>query len=118
MFQKTGCYLVILLFCVVTAYAEMPKEDTKTKKDQNVGEIQEQGGTFGEYVSGEAPGAEEESEETENELLAPMAKPVVGVIKGVGSTVEPLLEEKEIRDAKGQTKAKIKPGQGKVEVPF
>lgn len=54
-------------------------------------------------------------EEAENALLAPVAKPVVEVMKGVGGAVEPLLEERTLaEDEKGEPTIKMVPKEGKV----
>lgn len=118
--------LFFLVFCAgwaVTVFAmgQTPGKPTapesKAPKQSASDEGPVQGKTFGEYVSQkeEIPKTEEGEE---NQLLAPVAKPVTTMIEGVGSAVEPLLEEKEIKDKKGETEMKIVPKEGKVKVPF
>jgi len=74
-------------------------------------------GSFGEYLSQTDSASAEDSEE--NPLLAPFAKPVEVVIQDVvDPIVEPFLEEKDIQSESGETKAKIKPKEGKVQFNF
>jgi len=123
MLNKKLFFLILCLGWTATVFAmgqtpEKPKTSGSGAPQQTATEKGPMHGkTFGEYVSQK----EEETpkrEEGENELLAPVAKPVAAVIEGVGSAVEPLLEEKEIKDEKGETQATIKPKEGKVQVDF
>ncbi len=72
-------------------------------------------GTFGEYLSEEELSPPEEV--FENELLAPLARPVQAVIQSVGSTVEPMLEERPL-GGEGEEGPKLKPKEGKVQIDF
>lgn len=108
MLQKTWFCLALsigFIWVFTVSGAEIEKEKETPKE------------AFKEYLAGEETPVPQE-ETPENELLAPVAKPVVTVIEGVGAAVEPLLEEKEIKDEKGETKATIKPKEGKVQVEF
>ena len=111
--------LVLFLFCASFVSAA----EEKTKGIEVIGNPQTEhhleGETLGEYVSEKPEGqAASEEEETENKVLAPVAKPVVTVIEGVQTAVEPMLKKKEIKNKEGKTQAIVDPKAGKVKIPF
>ena len=115
--------LVLFLFCTNLASAAGERSaKEQTKGIEVIGNPQTEhhleGGTLGEYVSEKPEEQAASEEETENKVLAPIAKPVVTVIEGVETVVEPALERKEIKDKKGKTQAIVDPKAGKVKIPF
>lgn len=110
-------FVVLAIGLSGIAFAEAAQKADSSKKAVLPEEETLQSGTFGEYLSQKEP-PQPEKETSENELLAPVATPVATVIEGVGQAVEPLLEEKKIKDEKGETQATIKPKEGKVQVDF
>lgn len=112
-----GVALVLLCTSLALA-AEEPSKGIEIISDPQT-EQHLEGRTLGEYVS-EKPEEEAlvDEEAAENKVLAPVAKPVVTVIEGVQSAVEPMLEKKEIKDKKGKTQAIVDPKAGKVKIPF
>lgn len=120
MVKKKWIFIFVFISWTATVFAmgQTPEKPT-TKSTSSEGVPAEgpmQGKTFDEYLAEEEEAPQEET--TESELLAPVARPIATVIEGVGSAVEPLLEEKEIKDEKGETQATIKPKEGKVQVDF
>ena len=109
---------VLFLFCASFVSAAEEKTRGIEVIDNPQTEHHLEGGTLGEYVSEKPEGQAASEEETENKVLAPIAKPVVTVIEGVETVVEPVLEKKEIKDKKGKTQAIVDPKAGKVKIPF
>jgi len=103
-------------------FAVSAAAEEKTKGIEVIGNPQTEhhleGGTLGEYVSEKPEGQTASEEETENKVLAPVAKPVVTVIEGVQAAVEPVLKKKEIKNKEGKTQAIVDPKAGKVKIPF
>ena len=115
--SKTRLFFILFMLGLSgIVSAEMVKE-TGSSIEAREPQQKMQGRTFGEYLSQKEP-LPPEQETSENQLLAPMARPVAALIEGLGSAVEPFLLEKKIKDAKGETQATIKPGEGKVQVDF
>ena len=110
-------FVVLAIGLSGIAFAEAAQKADSSKKAVLSEEETLQSGTFGEYLSQKEP-PQPEKETSENELLAPVATPVATVIEGVGQAVEPFLEEKKIKDEKGETQANIKLKEGKVQVDF
>ena len=115
--SKTRLFFIIFMLGLIGIVSAEMKKETGSSTEAREPQQQMQGGTFGEYLSQKEP-PQPEKETNENELLAPVAKPVAALIEGVGSAVEPFLLEKKIKDEKGETQATIKPKEGKVQVDF
>lgn len=116
--KKIFCLTLVLFWIgVISSLAEESRGIEVIDESFEPGPPLEEG-KLDRYLSEEATSPLEE-ETPENKFLAPVAKPIVSVIQGLESVLEPFLEEREIKNEKGEVKAKIKPKEGKLlEVPF